>query len=258
MDYLLALYNLWPQQIGLSEYIDIALLSFIFYRLIMLLQGTRTLQIMLGGLLLVLVYFAAVNFELSATYISLNLFFDSLVIIVVVLFSDEIKRGLALLGKGSFLFSRRGVKDPYFFDRLLQACEFFSHNKVGALIVIERRQSLKQYADTGTVLDARISSPLLVSIFNRNSPLHDGAILIDKELKIHAAACILPLTSRIDLKVRLGTRHRSAIGISEETDCLALVISEETGLISFFNDGSQEIVPLDDFKSKMKQQLIGS
>ncbi|MBL0691460.1 MAG: diadenylate cyclase [SAR324 cluster bacterium] len=228
----------------------------IFYRVIVLVQGTSSVQIMLGGIFLVTIYFLADYFHLIALYYTLDLFFSSLVVILVVLFSNDLRRGLASFNFIGFKWRNISLADPYFFDRLYQACEYFTTHKIGSLIVLEKKHSLKHYAHSGTILNARISSPLLVSIFNKDSPLHDGAILINRKLSLYAAACILPLTARINLNIKMGTRHRSAIGISEETDCLAVVVSEENGCISFFENGKQELIELCDFKEKLKKRLL--
>lgn len=244
------------ENLNITSVVDIFILFAIIYRTITLIEGTRTIQVMVGMLMILIIYFLANLFNLYAVYSVLNLFLNSLVVIIVVLFANEIKRGLLVFSHASKRWRKEKLADPYLFDKLYQACEYCVSNYTGALITIEKNQPLRQYADSGTVLNARLSSPLLVSIFNKESPLHDGAVIINKDLKIYAAACILPLTSRIDLKIKMGTRHRSAIGISEETDCLVIVISEESGVISFFEDGRQEIVPLSDFIKILKIKII--
>lgn len=213
------------------------------------------MQILFGGLFLVFLYLLSISLNLNALFATLNIFLSSLVVISVVLFSNEIKKGLASISFDRIRNNSSKLSDPYFFDRIAQAFELFQNSSIGALVAIERNQSLKQYADSGTVLDARLSSPLLVSIFCKESPLHDGAVLINKKLQLHAAACILPLTSRIDLKVKMGTRHRSAIGLTEESDCLVLVVSEETGKISLFQDGIQRVVKITELKKVLAEVM---
>ena len=243
-------------QFGWRDFLDVIIISFLLYRVILFVKHTRSLQIILGVLFLLCIYLFAQFFRVEAIYKVLQLFFGSLVLILVVIFQPEIRKMLIIKGRKSSYFKKSKLKDPYFLDRLLRAVEYFSTNQIGMIVAIERNTSIREYADSGTLLDSRVSAPLLVSLFNTASPLHDGAVLIDRDLRIYAAACILPLTSRINLTTKTGTRHRAAIGITEETDCLVVVVSEETGRISFFHDGKQEIVSLENFKSRLENYMF--
>jgi diadenylate cyclase len=158
-----------------------------------------------------------------------------IVIAIIVLFQNEIRRLLTQLGRTAYFRSmRRGVIDPI--DEIVTAAVGMGANHHGAIIVFEREMSLSQYAEGGIALDATASYDLCVSIFNPGAPLHDGAVIM-RQGRVAAAACFLPLTRNPQLSRELGSRHRAAIGISEETDCVALVVSEETGKISIVFDG---------------------
>ena len=161
------------------------------------------------------------------------------VLALVILFQPELRRGLEHMGRGSFLSSRLKTskdKTKEVIDEIVDAVSSFSSNKTGALIVIERDVSLGDVADNSVILNAEVTQELLGNIFYKGSPLHDGAVII-RDDKIFAAGCVLPLTSRLDLGKELGTRHRAALGITENSDAVTIVVSEENGIISVARGG---------------------
>lgn len=223
---------------GWWDLLEVAIIAYLFYRLLLLLRRTRAMRmvwglVMLGfiGLLASLAGFRSLEFLLSniTSYI---------VIAVIVLFQNEIRRVLTTLGRTAYFRSMRGGRaseiDPI--DEIVTAASGLAANRHGAIIVFEREMSLGQYADAGIGLDATTSYDLLVSIFNPSTPLHDGAVIV-RQGRVAAAACFLPLTLNPRLSRELGSRHRAAIGITEETDAVAVVVSEETGKISIVVDG---------------------
>ena len=217
---------------GWRDFIEVAIIAYLFYRLLLLLRRTRAMRMVWGlvvlgliGVFANLAEFRALNFLLSNIY-------TYLVFGIIVLFQNEIRRLLTSLGRTAYLRSMRGGRgseiDPI--DEIVTAA-----TRHGAIIVFEREMSLRQYADAGIIMDAATSYDLLVSIFNPATPLHDGAVIM-RQGRISAAACFLPLTLNPRLSRELGSRHRAAIGITEETDAIALVVSEETGKISVVVD----------------------
>ena len=158
---------------------------------------------------------------------------------VIVIFQPEIRRALASFGKASIFLGVSGVGRGEFYDVVALAVTTLAARRTGALIVVERGIGLKGYIESGIAMDARLSYDLLVTLFHRDVPMHDGAVIVQGE-RIAAAACFLPLTVKPRLSQELGTRHRAAIGVTEETDAIAIVVSEETGAISFARDGEIE------------------
>ena len=227
--------------------LDVALVLLIVYRLLVAFRGTRAAQILvgLGGLLAA----ALVARRLELTIISwlLDTFLASWAVLLVVLFQTELRRALARLGQGRFLqaiVGSSGAERTELVDEIITAAATLAARRIGALIVIERTGGLRQYAELGVPLDAVASADLLESLFLPNSPLHDGAVLVEGT-RIAAAGCFLPLSRTPDIARPLGSRHRAALGISEETDVVALVVSEETGRTSLAVDGRIES-PLDE------------
>ena len=223
-------------QFGIWSLVDVLLIAFVIYQMFILLKGTHAAQ-MLTGISVVISAAALSAFApLTALNWLISKFYPSFIIIVVILFQDEFRRMLRKLGKRSFML---GVVKPFATQELLQISEAVSilaQRHVGALIVIERDIVLNQYLEMGATIDARISRDLIISIFQQASPIHDGAITIQDE-RITAAGCFLPLTRQTNLSPEFGTRHRAAIGISQETDAAVIVVSEEHGVISWVEDG---------------------
>ncbi|AKL98244.1 diadenylate cyclase CdaA [Endomicrobium proavitum] len=210
--------------------LDILILAFIFYRIILIIKGTRATQILLGILfVLILTVIARDVVHLRALAWILNKFWLAAVIIFAVVFQSEIRNVFAQIGANIWGSGAR-IKDEYVND-ILEAVEILSSTKTGGLIVVENEIGLKSYAETGVILNANISKELILSIFkNKSAPLHDGAIIIYND-KITAAGCVLPLSHNTNVKI-YGTRHRAALGLSEVTDAVIVVVSEETGNVS--------------------------
>src|ERR671921_2415886 len=219
--------------------VDIALVFLLVYALLRALRGTRAAP-MAGGLLaLGALYWAAVRFDLATLESILRLSPFVVSVAIVVLFQNEIRQALVHFGnrfRMPFLIRHRGQFGEGVYDEIVLAATTLASTKTGALIVVERGVSLRNVIEGGVLLDAELSYDLLVTIFNPATPLHDGAVII-RGHRVAAASCFLPLTLNPQLSKDLGTRHRAAIGITEDTDAVAIVVSEETGLISFVQGG---------------------
>ncbi len=214
-----------------ASVIDILAVAFLIYQCLMVVRGTRAGHILAGILVMVLLYAVALRAGLEALRSVLSFIVPYLGIAIIVLFQSEIRRTLARIGRKRLFGLAGGFRGPESVGEILLAMERFSEMKTGALIVLERDIGLRTFVESGVAMDARISRDLLLSIFQPPMPLHDGAAIVQKD-RIAAAACFLPLTTNPTVSLNLGTRHRAAIGITEETDCLALVVSEETGRIA--------------------------
>jgi len=216
-------------KLNLLAILDILFVAFLVYQLLMIVRGTRAGHILLGILTMVMIYGLAVWAGLEALRSLLSYIVPYTAIAVIILFQSEIRRTLARIGRKRWL--GRGFKRPESIDEILLALSRFSLEKTGALIVLERDIGLRTFVESGVRLDAEISADLLLSIFRPGAALHDGAVIVQKD-RISSAACFLPLTTNPAVPANLGTRHRAAIGITEESDCLSLVVSEETGDLS--------------------------
>jgi diadenylate cyclase len=215
----------------LTGVIDILVVAFLIYQALMVVRGTRAGHILIGILIIVLLYAVAVWARLEALRSVLSFIVPYIGLAIIVLFQSEIRRTLARLGRKRWLNLGAGFRGPESVNEILFAVERLSEQHIGALIVLERDIGLRTFIESGVQLESRISRDLLLSIFQPGLPLHDGAVIIQKD-RVAAAACFLPLTTNPTLSRKLGTRHRAAIGITEETDCLSIVVSEETGRIS--------------------------
>jgi diadenylate cyclase len=218
------------------DVIDILLVAVLVYEALMVVRGTRAGHILIGILTMVTIYSVASMFGLEALRSVLSFIVPYLGLAIIVLFQSEIRRTLARIGRKNWFGLGRSFRTPEAVNEIILAAERFSEQKIGALIVLERDIGLRTFIESGVSLEARVSRDLLISIFQPGLPLHDGAVVVQKD-RIAAAACFLPLTTNPQLSRKLGTRHRAAIGITEETDCLALVVSEETGRISVASFG---------------------
>jgi len=238
----------------LSDLIDILIVSFIIYRILLLIQGTRALQMAGGLIFLVFLYFISEIFQLLTLNWILHTFLSSILLLIIIIFQDDIRKALAQIGKAPF--SRIQVQYSYGIEEVVRAVSQMAEKKIGALIVFEREISLKDYLEGATIMDAKISEELLISIFYPKSPLHDGAVIIS-EGKIKAAGVVLPLSTNPDIAKDLGTRHRAALGITEVTDAVAVIVSEERGQISIAVGGkiTRDITPAT--LRKMLSQLLG-
>lgn len=227
---------------GLAEFrfqdlLDIIIIAFIIYKIIEVSVNTRAYQLLKGLAVLLIIMLLSTVFNLYTVNYLLNTLLVSGIVIVFVLFQPELRRALAHLGRFKFnLVTRDKENDNQIVKELVNALVELSKRKVGALIVIEKETKLDDYLPTGTYLDASISSALVQNIFEPKTPLHDGAVIV-RDGRIHYAACVLPLFSDPNISKELGTRHRAALGVSSVSDSLTLVVSEETGVISYAENG---------------------
>ena len=239
------LHRLMEFQITWSDLADILLVTILIYTLLILLRGTRAMQMLWGLLVLVGVYLAAAGTGLVTLTSILGHTLAVLPIAIIVLFQQEIRRMLTAFGSTGWLrLGQPSGEDPVLLNELAIAAQALAAKRIGALIAIERTDSLASWAETGIPLEARFSYDLLLNIFIPGTPLHDGAVIIRGD-RIQAASCFLPLTTGHNLSSELGTRHRAAVGLSEETDALVIVVSEETGTISLAVE-QQLMRPLDE------------
>ncbi len=220
------------------DFLDIALMSVVLYRLLLILKGTKAVQMLIGLGILLLASLASRYLELYTIDWLVQSFWAQIVIAIIVLFQPEIRRALAHIGEAQFLTFTK-AEELKSLEEIVRASVSLANKKIGALIVIERDTSLKDFIEVGTPLDAKVSRELLASIFHPTSPIHDGAVII-KGNRIAAAGCFLPITLSSELSKALGTRHRAGIGLTEETDAVAIIVSEETGFVSMAMDGRLE------------------
>ena len=218
---------------GWQDLVEILVVAAVFYRLLVLLAGTRAIQMLLGLLLLVGIYFLARVLSLDLLRYLLENLFEFGAIAALIVFQPELRQALAMLGQNRILRLRilNPVEQGEVAEEIATAVEELSRAKVGAIIAIEREIGLEEFAETGSPLQARVSVPLLTTIFTPYTPLHDGAVIIRGDT-IVAAGAILPLTQFPVSDRSIGTRHRAALGLSEETDALVIVVSEETSTVS--------------------------
>ncbi|MEC7752610.1 MULTISPECIES: diadenylate cyclase CdaA [unclassified Roseivirga] len=227
------------------DILDILLVSVLLYQVYKLLKGSVAVRVLIGFLVLYLAYLVVRAAEMELLAGILGQFMGVGVLAAIIIFSQEIRKFLIVLGKTTFrkdgliqtvmIWKRKEAREPFNITPIIEAAKSLSSTNTGALMVFSRNSELKFYADSGDRLDAVLSKRLLISIFNKYSPLHDGAIII-YEGKILAARCILPVSER-DLPANFGMRHRAALGMSEATDSLILAVSEETGQISIIRNG---------------------
>lgn len=228
-----------------SDLLDILLVTFLFFELIKLIRGSRTLHLIKGLAFLVIGYGAMKLFDMEASEFIFSKLFGNALIILVVLFAPEIRNMLERFGRRSFSgLSIFGTSSKNLFEKetadtvnnFCKAASDLSETKTGALVVFEKEASLQDIINTGTVLDAKSSPELFNGLFFKNSALHDGAVVV-RDARVYAAGCILPLTNNNSLDSELGTRHRAALGMSEQTDAVVVVVSEENGFISVARNG---------------------
>ncbi len=217
-----------------SPVLDIGLLAFLVYKAYQILVKTQAIQLVIGALSMAVIYVVAVVLRLSTLQWVLNIMAPGLLIAVAIVFQPELRKIFMRIGQGSFF--RPGRKKRYtLVEAALNAAELLSGKRRGALLVFARTVGLKNIIDTGTRLDAEISSSLIQTVFEFDTVLHDGAMVI-QDGRIVAAGCLLPLSEQQDIRRSFGTRHRAALGISEEADAVVLVVSEETGALSLAYD----------------------
>ncbi len=217
------LFNFW------RPLIEVLFIWALIYYLIRFFQGTRAMQVMMGLLILAIIFNIAKFFHLNTINWVLTKLFAVGVVAFLIIFQPELRRALARIGQQTIFGTI--LKKGGTVDELVQACEYLSRNKMGALIAIEREVGLKNYIENGILLDARVSSELLISLFYPNTPTHDGGVVIQGG-NIASCGCLFPLSQSPGLSKSLGTRHRAALGLTEESDAICVIVSEETGTIS--------------------------
>jgi diadenylate cyclase len=215
-----------------QDFVDIAIVAVLIYELLLLMRGTRAVQVALGAAFLIALYFVSIRLELETVNWLIRNLAPYVVFAIIVLFQSDIRRALLHFGRGPFFrYFERAASTSETLEELVIAVTTLSSRRIGALIVIERSIGLRNYIEGGIPLDAAVTYDLLASIFQPGTPLHDGAVILQND-RIAAAACFLPLSVNPRVSREVGTRHRAALGVTEESDAIALVVSEETGTIS--------------------------
>ncbi|MFP4599202.1 MAG: diadenylate cyclase CdaA [Persicimonas sp.] len=228
----------WPDVLLLM--IDAAIVYYVIYRILLLIKGTRAVQ-MLFGLVVIIMFFVISQeqyLNLATTHWFIERFIANFIIIVVIIFQHDIRRALAQFGRTSLLSSTRAFEETQVLEEVIKASVMLSTRKIGALVAIEREADLTHYTEEGIKVDSVVSKDLLFSVFvpEHQNPLHDGAVVVQKG-RVTAAGCFLPLTNNPRVEKTLGTRHRAGIGLSEDTDAAVVIVSEETGIISIAYHG---------------------
>jgi uncharacterized protein (TIGR00159 family) len=219
-----------------QDVLDILIVAYIIYRVLLLIKGTKALQLAVGLMIVLSTFYLSRKLELFTLGWILNNFAASIVLVIVVIFQNEIRHVLFMLGRNPFFRKITYVEETLFYEQLVNACTVMAKKRTGALIVLEREVGLDEFMEGGTAIDADVNTELLVSIFQPTSPLHDGAVIISQG-RLRAASCVLPLSTRDDIDRDFGTRHRAAIGITEVADAVVLVVSEESGHVSYCHGG---------------------
>jgi len=255
MDQLAALLN----RPGMTwwDVVDVLIVSLLIYEGLKLIRGTRAMQMASGTVLVLLLFYVSRQFPLQTVSWLIRNVLAYIVFAAIVLFQSDIRRALSHLGSAPFFrYFGRAERAAETIEELITSAGLLSKGKVGALIVLEREIGLRNYVESGIPVDAEMSYDLLVTIFQPSTPLHDGAVIISED-RIAAAACFLPLTVKPGLDRDLGTRHRAAIGLTEESDALAVVVSEERGEISLAIRGQlhRRLTP-DDLKARLQAALL--
>ncbi len=218
-------------QIKWPDILDIFIVAFVIYWILLLIRGTRSVQMLLGLAFVIVAFLIAQRWGLVTIHWILRNFIDSIIIIIIVIFQNDIRRALSTMGKNPFFSVSPVSYKPSLLEEVAEASSILARNRHGALIVLERVADVKEHVEVGVELDATVTRDLLLSIFNPSSPLHDGAVLIQGG-RVSAARCFLPLSQNPRVSRFIGTRHRAALGLTEETDAVVVVVSEERGSIS--------------------------
>lgn len=238
---------MWPlNEFNFSNYIgafgdiiDILLVTYVIYKLTMLIRGTKAIQLLKGISVIIAVWFLSSAFQLQTLKWLVEQAINFGFLAIIIIFQPELRRALEQLGRGRFFTRYATIEEDEYketVDALVKASIYMGKRRIGALISVERETGMNEYVETGVPIQAKITSELLINIFIPNTPLHDGAVIVNKN-NILAAACYLPLSESQFIPKELGTRHRAAIGISEVTDSITLVVSEESGQISLAKNG---------------------
>lgn len=229
-------------QLRWQDLIDIAIVSFIIYKIFILVKGTRAARMLTGVGVLLAVSVLSRFLDLYTLDWLIQSFWTQIVLILIILFHPEIRKALAQMGETPLFHRFTSAGEIKSIEEIVKASQSLSNKKIGALIVFEKEVSLGEYVEIGVPLDAKVTKELLLSIFHPTSPIHDGAVII-KGNRVVAAGCFLPIKLGADLSKTYGTRHRAAVGITEETDAIAVIVSEETGSISLAVGGALEPCP---------------
>jgi diadenylate cyclase len=248
-----------PGAFGWRDALDVVLVALVIYRIFTLFRGTRAMQMLVGVGVLVAASLAARQLELHSLGWLLDTLWSFWVVVLVVLFQPELRRALTSIGHAAAMraLSGGGAATLRVVDEIASVAGSLAERRIGALIVIERGTGLRQYAELGVALDALVSADLLTSLFLPYSPLHDGAAFV-RDDRVVAAGCFLPLSRNSQLARQLGTRHRAALGVTEETDAVAVVVSEETGRLSLAVDGGIEALAGPDALRRRLLTLLGA
>jgi diadenylate cyclase len=226
-------------EITIYDIVDIIIVSYVVYKLILLVRGTRAVQLLKGIFVVVVTWALSIWFNLNTLKWMMNQMFTFGVLAIIIIFQPELRRALEQLGRGT-LFTRASAEEDQDFSKrigeVIKSINHLSRRKIGALIVFERETGLNDYIESGIQIGSQISSELIINIFTPNTPLHDGAVIIRKN-QLMAAGCYLPLSENPFISKELGTRHRAAIGMSEVSDAISVVVSEETGQVSLAING---------------------
>ncbi|WP_431028398.1 diadenylate cyclase CdaA [Lysinibacillus sp. LZ02] len=252
--------DLTPVNVVFS-FLDVLLVWYVIYKTLTLIKGTKAVQLLKGIFVIIIAKIATEIFGLNTLDWLLEEIIDWGFLAIIIIFQPEIRRALEQLGRGK-LFQRTTNQQDEEQTRLIEAMKksvsYMAKRRIGALISIEKETGLTEYIETGIKMNADMSSELLINIFIPNTPLHDGAVIMQKD-KITAAACYLPLSESAFISKELGTRHRAALGLSEVTDAIVIIVSEETGAISIAFDGKiDRNLTIDEFTVKLRKLWFGS
>ena len=220
----------------IRPFLDIGILAFLIYQVYKILVQTRAVQLIRGAFIVSILYLAAYSFQLDTILWIMNRLGTVLIIIIAVVFQPELRSIFIRVGRGEWFKLSHNAR-PFHVDTVINAVEVLSNRRRGALIVFPRRVGIKNIIESGAKINAEISSSLILTIFGYDTPLHDGAIIVQSG-KIISAGCFLPLSEQVDIRRSFGTRHRAALGIAEDTDSVTLVVSEETGALSLSYDAN--------------------
>lgn len=248
-------------KVTVNDIVDISIVAYIFYKIFMFIKDTRAEQVLKGIIFLLVATQLSETFKLHTLHWLLVNALEIGFLAAIIIFQPELRAGLEHIGRTRFKFFLKGSPNTSeetfnkMIEEIVEALYSLSRQKIGALIIMERETKIGDIINTGTIIDAEVSRQLLINIFIPNTPLHDGAVVI-RDSKVKAAACFLPLTESKDLSKDLGTRHRAAVGVSEVSDCISLIVSEETGDVSIAKAGKiYRNIPKERMESILKKNL---
>lgn len=246
---------------ALVNIVDVLLVWFVFYKIITIIKGTKAVQLLKGIFVLIIARVLTEFFGLNTLLWMMDQVLPFGFLAIIIIFQPELRRALEQLGRGR-LFARTTMQEEEERDRLIEAfmksVSYMAKRRIGALISVEKETGLSEYIETGTPMNSIITSELLINIFIPNTPLHDGAVIVQKN-RIAAAGCYLPLSESAFISKELGTRHRAAIGLSEVTDAVTVIVSEETGAVSITANGDiDRNLSMEEFEARLRKAWFGS